>query len=286
MHQFDDELRSSMNTVGAPETEDDFQPLRSAYKISETRDLPALLHIRNTTFISHEQLFSFLVEKKLESNRRSFNWRVQRYLKCEYIRAIGRVLPYTGEVYTITRLGLSLLESFGEGLVSVSSESRTLPGRQQAPHFLELNEIRSAFRATGKLHRWQNDRQLTSLNYVIGTPLTKDYDAIAGLAFEQKVLRIAVEYERTLKTSARYQQISEAIRDEDDVDMILYLTPTPDFVFTLGNEFKKPELPMAFCASRRFRTSGLNATMLFSYGEMKEPMKLGEIASVILPLIA
>ena len=100
------------------------------------------------------------------------------------------------------------------------------------------------------------------------------------------MLRIAVEYERTLKTSARYQQISEAIRDEDHVDMILYLTPIPDLVFTLENEFKKPELPMAFCASRRFRTSGLNATMLFSYGEMKETMKLGEIASVILPLIA
>jgi hypothetical protein len=226
-----------------------------------------------------------LVEKRLEVNRRAFNWRVKRYLKCDYVRSIGRVVPYAGEVYTITRLGLSLLESFGEGLVSISSESRTLAGRQQAPHFLELNEIRNAFRDTGRLNRWQYDRQLASLNYVIGSPLMKDYDAIAELAFGKKLLRIAVEYERTPKTSARYQEISKAIRDEDQVAMILYLTPTPDLVFTLGAEFKKPELPMAFCAARRFRGAGMNAMMLFSYGQMKESMTLKNIIEVVLPLV-
>lgn len=283
MQQFEDESCADAGPIAL--AEDEFQPIHSAYKISETRDIPALLHIRNATFISHDQLFALLVENGLEANRRAFNWRVKRYLKCNFVRSIGRVVPYTGESYTITRLGLSLLESFGEGLVSISSESRTLAGRQQAPHFLELNEIRNAFRKTGRLNRWQYDRQLASLNYVIGSPLMKDYDAIAELTFEKKQLRIAVEYERTPKTSARYQEISKSIRDEDQVDMILYLTATPDLVFTLGAEFKKPELPMAFCASRRFRSSGLNAMMLFSYGQMKESMTLKDIIEVVLPLV-
>jgi hypothetical protein len=195
------------------------------------------------------------------------------------------VLPYSGEVYTITRLGLSLLESFGEGLVSITSESRTLAGRQQAPHFLELNEIRNAFRSTGKLKRWQYDRQLTSLNYVIGSPLVKDYDALAEMEYGAKTLRIAVEYERTLKTSARYQEIAKTIRDEEQVDMILYLTPTPDLVFTLGSEFQKPEVPMAFCASRRFRRSGLGSMVLFCYGKMRESMTMKEVVGVVLPLV-
>ena len=283
MQQFNDESRTNIGPTTLDEGE--FQPIHSAYKISEARDIPALLHIRNATFISHDQLFALLVEKQLEANRRAFNWRVKRYLKCNFVRSMGRVVPYAGEVYTITRLGLSLLESFGEGLVSITSESKTLAGKQQAPHFLELNEIRTAFRATGRLNRWQHDRQLASLNYVIGSPLMKDYDAVAELGFEKKNLRIAVEYERTPKTSARYQEISKSIRDEDQVDMILYLTPTPDLVFTLGAEFKKPELPMAFCSSRRFRIAGLNAMMMFSYGQMKESMTLKDIIEVVLPLV-
>ena len=283
MQQLEDELRA--NHGASDLDQDEFQPLHSAFKISENRDIPALLLIRNATFISHDQLFVLLVEKQLEASRRAFNWRINRYLKCEYVRSIGHVLPYVGEVYTITRLGLSLLESFGEGLVSVSSGSRTLAGRQQAPHFLELNEIRNTFCATSKLKRWQYDRQLSSLNYVIGSPMVKDYDAVAEMEYGAKTLRIAVEYERTLKTSARYKEISKAIRDEDQIDLILYLTPTPDLVFTLGTEFKKPEIPMVFCASRRFRGSGLAAMTLFLYGPMRESMTLNEVVNVVLPLV-
>src|SRR5579871_1345598 len=102
MQQFDDEVPAGATALAGED--DNFQPLHFAYKISEARDIPALLLIRNATFISHDQLFALLVEKKLESSRRAFNWRVKRYLKCEYVRTIGRVLPYPGEVYTITRL--------------------------------------------------------------------------------------------------------------------------------------------------------------------------------------
>ena len=91
----------------------------------------------------------------------------------------------------------------------------------------------------------------------------------------------AVEYERTLKTSARYQEIAKGIRDEDQVSAIMYLTPTPDLVFTLSAEFKRPELPMMFTASRRFRASGLATSVMFCYGTMRQSMSVQEALEVI-----
>ena len=245
----------------------DLERSTAAYKISEQRDVPLLLQARNCTFISHDQLMEYALEKGLERSRRSFNWRINRLLSGRLLLSIGRVLPYTGQVYTITRQGLSLLETFGEGLVSVSSGSETLANRLQAPHFLELIEIRRSFRKTGILQHWQTDRELSSLNYVLGNPLVKDYDALAEITWGQKALRLAVEYERTLKTAARYQEIAKGIRDEDQVSAILYLTPTPDLVFTLSAAFKKPELPMLFTASRRFHSTGLYTSVMFLWND-------------------
>ena len=253
----------------------------AAYKISEERDVPLLLQARNCTFISHDQLMEFALESGLERSRRSFNWRINRFLAGRLISSIGRVLPYAGQVYTITRQGLSLLETFGEGLVSVSSGSETLANRLQAPHFLELIEIRRSFKQTGILQHWQTDRELSSLNYVLGSPLVKDYDALAEITWGPKALRLAVEYERTLKTSARYQEIAKGIRDEDQVSAILYLTPTPDLVFTLSAAFKKPELPMLFTASRRFRSTGLATSVMFAYGTMRQSMTVAEALEVV-----
>lgn len=253
----------------------------AAYKISEERDVPLLLQARNCTFISHDQLMEFALESGLERSRRSFNWRINRFLAGRLLSSIGRVLPYAGQVYTITRQGLSLLETFGEGLVSVSSGSETLANRLQAPHFLELIEIRRSFKQTGILQHWQTDRELSSLNYVLGSPLVKDYDALAEITWGQKALRLAVEYERTLKTAARYQEIAKGIRDEDQVSAILYLTPTPDLVFTLSAAFKKPELPMLFTASRRFHGTGLATSVMFSYGTMRQSMTVAEALEVV-----
>ena len=49
----------------------------AAYKISEERDVPLLLQVRNCTFISHDQLMEFALERGLERSRRSFNWEDQ-----------------------------------------------------------------------------------------------------------------------------------------------------------------------------------------------------------------
>jgi len=262
--------------------EDDLQ--RIGVQLSMERDLPLLLAVRNRTFVSHEQLFQLMTDAGLEHDRRCFNWRVRRLIKGAHVRKTDPIDPYKGAVYAITRFGLGVLESYGEGLVSVSSGSRNLPSILQAPHFLELNEIYLALKRTGKLKRWKSERELISLNYVIGTPLAKDYDAIAEIEADGDSLRIAIEYERTLKSGDRYKQIQHSIRDEGQVDMVLYLTSTFDLVFSLAREFDRPELPMCFVCSTQLKANVLETVLLFAYGTMRETFSLQDAITTVIPI--
>ena len=263
---------------------DDEEFERVGVMLSLERDLPLLLAVRNCTFVAHDQLFQLMLEAGIEHNRRCFNWRIRRLIKGAHVRETPSIAPYKGVVYCITRFGLAVLESYGEGLVSVTSGSRNLASRLQAPHFLELNEIRQAFASTGKLKSWKSDRELISLNYVIGTPLAKDYDAIAEIEAAGDTLRIAIEYERTVKTAERYKEIQDAIRDEGQVDMVLYLTSTLDLVFTLVREFNHPALPMCFVSSAKLRAHLLDTIVIFAYGTMRETFSFNQAIMTVLPI--
>ena len=48
------------------------------------------------------------------------------------------MFPFSGPAYTISRQGLACLEACGEGLISITSESKSLPNPRQATHYLEL----------------------------------------------------------------------------------------------------------------------------------------------------
>ena len=152
-----------------------------SYEFSETRDLPMILAVRNAAFISYDQLLEQLKTQGSETTRQGFSWRLSRLVEVGVVRRMAQMFPYRGPVYTITRAGLSCLEACGEGLVSLTSESRSLPNESQAAHFLELGEIRSALRRRGILKKWISDVELKSINMVIDTPLAKDYDAVGPL---------------------------------------------------------------------------------------------------------
>jgi hypothetical protein len=242
---------------------EDTRPVRqfSYIQYSSQRDMPMLLAVRNATFICHSQLWEHLAAQGVETSRRSFNWRIQRLTQAGVIRRLPPLLPYPGPVYTITRGGLACLEACGEGLVSLTSDSRSLANVNQMQHYLELAEVRAAFRRAGLLKEWTGDLEIRSINLSIDVPLAKDYDAIADLDFEGLRYRIAIEYERSLKSSERYQEIISAITIERQVDLVLYLTSSVDLLYQLKAEFERRDYPIALAPSHAFCLNPLTARL-------------------------
>lgn len=251
--------------------ERDFQEIAEAHHLrparpsfiqyNPRRDLPLLLAVRNATFISHRQLWSHLLASGIETFRRSFNWRIQRLIQAGVIQKLPPLLPYPGPVYTMTRTGLACLEACGEGLVSLTSDSRSLANVNQIQHYLELAEIRAALRQTNLLKEWTGDLEIRSINQSIAVPLAKDYDAIADLDFEGSHYRIAIEYERSLKSSERYQEIIAAIAGERQVHLVLYLTSSVDLLYQLKAEFDRQEFPVVLAPSHVFCLNPLTARL-------------------------
>jgi hypothetical protein len=235
---------------------------RSRYiQYSRERDLPLMLAIRNATFISQCQLWEHVQANGIETSRRSFNWRIERLTNTGLTERLQPLVPYAGPVFTITRAGLACLEACGEGLVSLTSESRTLANQNQMQHYLELVEIRAAIRRAGVLREWAGDLEIRSINQSIDVPLAKDYDAIADVEWEAKSYRIAIEYERSLKSADRYRDLVSAIASERQVQMILYLTSSVDLLYQLKAEFDRQDFPVALAPSQSFRLNPLTARL-------------------------
>ena len=234
---------------------------RGNFQFNEKRDLPMILAVRNATFISHGQLYAQLLAQGTELNRQGFCWRLKRLVGVGVIQKMPQIFPFSGPTYTITRQGLACLEICGEGLISITSESKSLPNPKQAPHYLELAAIRSALRKAGVLKTWIGDLELRSMNLSIDVPLAKDYDAVADLTVDGKSICVAVEYERTAKASVRYKEIVAAIREEEQIELLMYLTASMDLVYQLKAEFEELQFPIAIAPSGAFCSDPLSVRM-------------------------
>ena len=241
---------------------------RRAYaKYNEKRDLPLLLAVRNSQFITNRQLCAQLLADGTETSRRGFAWRASRLVDLGLIETLPHQFPYPGIIYTITRSGVACLEACGEGLVSLTSESKNLVNRSQIRHYLELGEIKAALRGAGILKNWTGDLELSSLNQSIDVPLAKDYDAVADLEVSGKRYRIALEYERFFKSSARYREVIDVVEEEKQMQLLVYLTYSMDLVYQLKTEFEGVSFPIAIAPASQFRGNILGVRMHHTLGK-------------------
>ena len=64
--------------------------------------------------------------------------------------------------------------------------------------------------------------------------------------------RVAIEYEHNLKSADRYRDLSAALRGEDQVKLLLYLTPSVDMLYQLVGHFRDATIYIAAALSRQF----------------------------------
>lgn len=220
--------------------------------ISEDRDVPVLLHVRNARAITQEQLWQLLALEKIEESQRSAQWRIARLEKAGLIVRIDVGRFFRQPVYSITEIGMSLLEYRGYTLVSVSSETGHVLHNSQVFHALELVNIRLALAKHGSLRSWKTELEVTSRNLVYSTGTTKDFDALVRIEHNGELYTIGLEYERTVKAAARYAEIRETLNRDRTVDMVLYLASSHDVLHVLALELRGASKQIGFTISDEF----------------------------------
>lgn len=263
--------------------------------MSDEHDLPLLLHIRNARAVTLNQLYRLQAAEKSGVLRRSMQWRVTRLEKAGLVSLMASSQFFRQPIYRITALGLSYLEMRGHTLISLPSTGHHILNETQAFHALELVEIRLAMREGGILQTWQTELEVTSRNLVFYGGASKDYDAIATLRTEEGMRRLAVEYERTIKSSARYGEVREVLNADKMANAILYLTSNHDVSHVIATELRGVKKIIGVALSEDFRQDLLITPVMIvspapavtSFGEFLQHATLiaGAESGVLLPTL-
>lgn len=230
--------------------------------INPARDVPLLLQVRNSRFISHKQLFEFMHYECIDRSRSSFNWRIRRLLNAGHLSVYDGSSGAGSPVYSITKIGLTLLEHTGHFTTTLHSRTEHLPHPAQMFHALELNEIQLAFRRKDLLASWHSDVEIASFNNISLTPYQKDYDAVVDVWLGGRQVCFALEYERSLKSSRQYERVRHALQSEQQISCILYLTAGIEILVHLVHEFQEVRTNLAFANAREFTNLLLDTTVI------------------------
>jgi len=245
---------------------------KGTHSISPDRDIPLLLQLRNSRFITHQQLFRFMWPLS-ESNRRSFNWRIRRLTEAGYISVCDGISGRGNLVYRITRQGLLELESHGQFATVLNSRTQHLPHPSHALHALALNSVQLALLQNNLLVSWQSDVEIASANTVSRDPMAKDYDAIVDVWNNDTAARFGLEYERTLKSVQQYARIRRVLEEENTLTCILYLAAGEQIALHLAYELSGIPKRLAFATVTAFKDHLLDTMVMTHPNDPQVPFR-------------
>jgi hypothetical protein len=196
----------------------------------------------------------------------NFRWRMSRLIRGGYVEVLDqRVKGW--RVYTITHFGLERLELMGHRLLSVHSLMPDINHPLRIMHALDMADLRISLTTSANITKWVTDVEVCSENMRTGEKYVKDYDAVVHVSIDGVVLVCAVEYERMPKSASRYAQIGQTLRNERQVDAIIYVVGEVEHVPVVSERLTGVHRCILFTSVSAFRKAGLNAYALRSATE-------------------
>lgn len=235
---------------------------KNSLVVSPERDIPLLRQVRNSRFVSHNQLFDMMAYQGIDRCRSSFNWRTRRLVRSGHLSICEGVFGAGSVVYRISKAGLVLLEHHGQFTTVLHSKTEHLPHPAQVFHSLELNSIQLAFAHQNLLAGWHSEIEVASFNTISQAPYQKDYDAIVDVWIGDRKACFALEYERSLKSSRQYERVRRALECERQVGCVLYLTSGVEILVHLVHEFELVNMTLAFANAPDFARLLLDTTVI------------------------
>ena len=178
---------------------------KGSITLSPTQDIPLLLQVLHSRFVTHDQLREFMLLDCHELKRACFNWRVRRLVESGLLnRDCAR--PVTpSPVYSITPVGALMLAEHCP--VLDNGKQKDASSATHLRHSIGLNDLRLGLARQGVLEDWQSEVTIRAKNELTPSGYVKDYDAIVTVRIEDRPVTFALEYERTPKKSKEYLQI-------------------------------------------------------------------------------
>jgi hypothetical protein len=210
--------------------------LRKSLVASNTADRAILETILRCGHLTTLQLYTLVHGPFHQPWWDSMRWRVRRMVHHKLLDR-RTVLGLTHSVLSIAPEGASLLAGHGLCYAGPRSDKSQNRSGDVLRHDVELNDIRLALTSAGVVANWKTEHDIRALNDFTTSGYVKDFDALVVFTVDGCSREVALEYERTPKSSRQYERIVDTLRREARVQDILYLAPSPELVSFLAYAF-------------------------------------------------
>ena len=229
--------------------------------ISEQADLPILRAVYRAGHLTTSQLYEFLNPVRLASGSRdSFNWRVRRLVQHGFIDRVK--VAGLGNVLSLGEHGELFLQGKELTVVERISRRKGVNGRNGIWHDVDLFGIQLALRWAGVVTSWQHETEIRSTNDFTPFGYCKDYDAIVTFNVDGRSGTVALEYERTAKSSRAYERISADLNRETRIPAVLYLAPSLHMQSFLVHAFRRVNRRLYVALSDEFCSNPRRADLV------------------------
>jgi len=192
--------------------------------VSPDSDLPLLRAVHRAGHVTVHQLYDSIYLHKEKRLWDSLSWRISRLVKSEFLDRIP-IAGLKGAVLSLGENGELYLQSREQFLVERAVRTRGSNRRHQIWHDVELFDIQLALRRAGVVVVWESESEVKATNDFTTIRYVKDYDAVVTFRCGSTSGKVALEYERTPKSSKEYDRIRAQIDCEQRVQTLLYLVP-------------------------------------------------------------
>jgi hypothetical protein len=253
---------------------------KGSLNLNDFQDKAILHFVGDSRYVTHAQLFQFAQLDYYERNRPIFNWRIRRMVEGGLVRKQAPPMLNGDALYSITGAGIQALERLGIYYLGATIDREQDAYKYQVPHALEVNDIRLTLLDHRKLQQWIPESLIRVLNLSPATAYAKVYDGIATVLLSADFVDFAVEYERTLKSPAKYAKIRAAIESEKRVKAFLYLVPSYHLLFGLMEAFGRTQQLVVFGLVEEFKREQLSTRV--RYANYRET-SLQDVLAKLLP---
>src|SRR5262245_6174648 len=212
---------------------DDMGFAKGSISLSPTKDLPLLLQVLHSQFITHDQLRDFMRLGCHELNGHSFNWRVHRLVENRFLdRHCVPGVP--GNIYSLGSISKPILADHFP--MMDLRRHKDAASHVNLIHSLELNRLHMSLVTQRVLVEWESEMSIRAANELTPNGYLKNYDAIIIVRVPWEIA-FALEYERSPKKRKTYSRIRSLMEQEPEIGSFLYVVPERNLASLLSDCF-------------------------------------------------
>ena len=234
---------------------------RGSIVLSDSLDIPALRKVYQGGHVTAWQIYRALNSVFDQSKWKNLLRRLAVLSDRNFLVRLV-VGGMADPIFALGEEGARALQGQLPTVIEAVAQGAQRVNLDQVWHDIELFELHLKLRQTDVVISWMFEPEIRADNDFTTFGYVKDYDAIVTFKCGGKTGQIAIEYERSPKSTKQYQRIAELLDRESRVGSVLYLVCNVQMESFLLSGFRNARRPVYVCQAQRFANAPAEAVLV------------------------